>query len=594
MSPVGGAKVAQGACKQAQLRKDGRMVEELINSSADGTTPRRIADAYVHALADLDPLTAVYLGLNPGDDRLPDLSPAGQAALAGLARRTLAQLDAVEAAGAVDDEAERRCARLLRERLTAELAVDEAGENFRAVRNLGAPVHGVREVFNLMSTETDEQWALVGRRMARVPLALEQHRALLAEGIERGLLSGPRQVVTVVGQIGEWLEGETPGGWFGDFVKDAPEAQREGLAGTAVKATAALAELRDWLRDVYGPAAAETPDTIGRERYARFVRYWTGADLDLDEAYTWAWSQFHDLDAQMRAEAEKVLPGSTPMEAMKWLESDGPAIKGEENAREYLQALMDQAITDLQGVHFDLADPLLKVESRIAPSGSAAAPYYTAPSLDFARPGRTWLPTLGRESFPVWDLVSTWYHEGVPGHHLQLAQWTYVADRLCTYQVTLGAVSANLEGWALYAERLMDELGYLTDPGARLGYLNAQMMRALRVIVDIGMHVGLNFPAESPYLPGEPMLPDDARAFFGQYCGLSTDFLDSELIRYLGMPGQAIGYKLGERAWLQGREGAKAAAEARGEAFDLKAWHMAALSQGSLGLDDLVAELSAL
>ncbi|MFB7662992.1 DUF885 domain-containing protein [Kitasatospora sp. NPDC056138] len=570
------------------------MAEELTNAHADGTTPRRIADAYVHALAELDPLTAVYLGINPEDDRLPDLSPAGHEELADLARRTLAQLDAAEAADPDQDEAERRCARLLRERLTAELAVHDAGENFRAVRNLGSPLHNVREVFTLMSTDTDEQWAIVGRRLARVPAALRQYRELLAEGVERGLLAGPRQVTTVVGQIAEWLEGEVPGGWFGTFVQDAPEAQREALGATAVAATAAIAELRDWLRDVYGPAAAETPDAVGRERYTRWVRYWTGAELDLDEAYSWAWGQFHDLDAQMRAEAEKVRPGATPMQAMKWLESDGPSIKGAEEARSYLQGLMDQAIDDLQGKHFDLAEPLLKVESRLAPPGSAAAPYYTAPSLDFSRPGRTWLPTLGRETFPVWDLVSTWYHEGVPGHHLQLAQWTYVADRLSTYQVTLGGVSANLEGWALYAERLMDELGYLTDPGHRLGYLNAQMMRALRVIVDIGMHAGLDFPADSPFKPGERMLPDDAREFFGRYCGLSTDFLDSELVRYLGMPGQAIGYKLGERAWLQGRAEARARAEARGAEFDLKAWHMAALSQGSLGLDDLVAELGAL
>ncbi|MER5637710.1 DUF885 domain-containing protein [Kitasatospora sp. NPDC002227] len=570
------------------------MVAELITPPADGTTPRRIADAYVHALAALDPLTAVYLGLNPEDDRLPDLSPEGHEATADLIRRTLSQLDAVEAAGPVEDPEERRCARLLRERLTAELAVHDEGENFRAVRNLGSPVHSLREVFNQLRTETDEDWAAVGRRMARLPLALEQYRALLTAGLERELPAGPRQVVTVVGQIGEWLAGDTPGGWFGDFVSAAPEALRDGLTDTAVAANAAFAELRDWLRDVYGPAVAGAPDAIGRERYARWVRYWTGSDLDLDEAYGWAWEQFHELDAQMRVEAEKVRPGATPMAAMKWLETEGPAVKGEENAREYLQGLMDQAISDLQGVHFDLAEPLLKVESRIAPPGSAAAPYYTQPSLDFSRPGRTWLATLGRESFPIWDLVSTWYHEGVPGHHLQLAQWTYLADRLSTYQVTLGGVSANIEGWALYAERLMDELGYLTDPGARLGYLNAQMMRALRVIVDIGMHAELSFPAGSPFHPGEAMTPELAREFFGQYCGLSAEFLDSELIRYLGLPGQAIGYKLGERAWLSGRAAAKAAAEARGEEFDLKAWHMAALSQGSLGLDDLVSELSAL
>ncbi|MFI1520491.1 DUF885 domain-containing protein [Kitasatospora cineracea] len=570
------------------------MAHELNDPHPSGPTPRRLADSYVHALADADPLTAVYLGLNPEDDRLPDLSSEGIEATADLARRTLAALDELEAAGPVEDEAERRCARLLRERLTAELAVHDAGEGYRSVRNLGSPVHNTREMFTLLPTDTDEDWQRLGRRLARFPLVTAQYRQSLEEGVRRGLLSAPRQVETVVGQFGEWIDGETPGGWFGELVAAAPAHLREQLTATAVEATAALADLRDWMRDAYAPAAKGTPDAVGRERYTRWVRYWTGAELDLDEAYRWAWEQFHELDAQMRAEAEKVRPGATPMQAMKWLETDGPAIRGEQQVQEYLQGLMDRAIDDLQGVHFDLAEPLLKVESRIAPPGSAAAPYYTQPSLDFSRPGRTWLPTLGREAFPEWDLVSTWYHEGVPGHHLQLAQWTYVADRLSTYQVTLGGVSANMEGWALYAERLMDELGYLTDPGHRLGYLNAQMMRALRVIVDIGMHAELDFPADSPFAPGEPMRPERAREFFGAYCGLSADFLDSELVRYLGLPGQAIGYKLGERAWLRGRAAARAAAEARGAEFDLKAWHMAALSQGSLGLDDLVTELGAL
>ena len=585
------------------------MADELITIHDQGT-PRQIADAYVHALADLDPLTATYLGLNPGDDRLPDLSPAGPDAVADLGRRTLTALDAAErgsaapggaapgsaapGSGTVLDAAEQRCARLLRERLTAELAVHDAGEDLRAVRNLGSPLHGVRDIFTLMPTATDDDWAVIARRLRRVPQALDEYRSTLAEGVRRGLLSAPRQVTTVVRQLAEWLDSGSGSSWFADFTATGPAALRTDLDRAAASATIAVAELRDWLRDVYAPAAVGTPDTVGRERYARFVRYWNGSDLDLDEAYRWAWGEFHRLDAEMRAEALKVLPGATPLEAMAHLEKDGPAIEGAEEARSYLQGLMDQAVRDLQGTHFDLAEPVRRVESMIAPPGSAAAPYYTSPSLDFSRPGRTWLPTRGQQRFPVWDLVSTWYHEGVPGHHLQLAQWNYVADELSMYQVGVGMVSANSEGWALYAERLMDELGYLTDPGARLGYLNAQMLRALRVIIDIGMHVGLDFPADSPYRPGERMTPVTAREFFGRYCGLAADYLDSELVRYLGIPGQAIGYKLGERAWLRGREAARAARAARGEAFDLKAWHMAALSQGSLGLDDLVDELSRL
>jgi uncharacterized protein (DUF885 family) len=325
------------------------------------------------------------------------------------------------------------------------------------------------------------------------------------------------------------------------------------------------------------------------------VRYWSGSDLDLDEAYAWGWSEYARLDAELRAEADKVLPGASPRQAVDHLNEHGPAIEGVDAVRAHLQGLMDEAIEALDGVHFDLAGPVRQVESMIAPEGAAAAPYYTRPSLDFSRPGRTWLPTMGRTRFPLWDLVSTWYHEGVPGHHLQLAQWVYVAPQLSRYQSGVGSVSANAEGWALYAERLMDELGFLTDPAARLGYLDAQQMRAVRVVIDIGMHLELPIPVDQgvpePFRPGERWTPELAREFFGLNSGRPADFLDSEIVRYLGWPGQAIGYKLGERAWLAGRDAAR---QAHGAGFDAKAWHMAALSQGSLGLDDLVAELAAL
>jgi len=330
---------------------------------------------------------------------------------------------------------------------------------------------------------------------------------------------------------------------------------------------------------------------VGRERYARWAMLWNGADLDLDEAYAYGWSEYHRIHAEMIAEAGKILPDATPWEVLKHLDGHGQAIEGVDQVRAWLQELMDEAISALDGVHFELADRVKVVESRIAPPGGAAAPYYTGPSEDFSRPGRTWLPTMGKTRFPIFDLVSTWYHEGVPGHHLQIAQWAHVAENLSRYQATVGMVSANAEGWALYAERLMDELGFLTDPERRLGYLDAQMMRANRVIVDIGMHLELEIPADSPFHPGERWTPELAQEFFGAHSSRPADFVESELTRYLTIPGQAIGYKLGERAWLQGRAKAR---ERRGEAFDLKAWHMAALSQGSLGLDDLVDELAQL
>ncbi|MFI0138808.1 DUF885 domain-containing protein [Streptomyces luteogriseus] len=555
--------------------------------------PREVADAYVDELVALDPITGTFLGDKESSSRLPDTSPAGQEALAELARRTLARLDEAERLPGADSDIERRCARLLRERLGAELAVHEADESLRSVSNLSSIAHAVRQVFTVTPAQTEEDWAAIAERLRGVPAALEGYRESLALGLERKLYAGPRATATFVTQLGEWADADGEGhGWFEQYAAAGPEALRSELDTAARSATEAVVRLRDWMRDVYAPTIEGAPDVVGRERYARWVRYFNGTDLDLDEAYAYGWSEYHRLLGEMRTEAEKILPGAgTPWEALAHLDAQGTHIEGVDEVRDWLQSLMDEAMDALDGTHFDLAERVRRVESRIAPPGSAAAPYYTPPSDDFSRPGCTWLPTMGETRFPVYDLVSTWYHEGVPGHHLQLAQWKHVAQNLSRYQASVGMVSANAEGWALYAERLMDELGFLTDPERRLGYLDAQMMRAVRVIIDIGMHLELTIPDDSPFHPGERWTAELAQEFFGSHSSRPADFVESELTRYLSMPGQAIGYKLGERAWLLGRENARAR---HGDAFDPKAWHMAALSQGSLGLDDLVDELSQL
>ncbi|GHJ39106.1 DUF885 domain-containing protein [Streptomyces sp. TS71-3] len=557
------------------------------------TLPRAVADAYVDEYIALDPVTGTFLGVKESHSKLPDYSPAGQEARAELARRTLARLDEAEHAPGADQDVERRCARLLRERLTAELAVHEVDEHLRAVSNIHSPVHAVRQVFTVTPAETEEDWAAIAERLRAVPAAFEGYRATLALGLERKLLAGPRPTATFVEQLTEWADPHNTGrSWFVEFAEAAPEALRVELAEAARAAGDGVLALRDWMRGVYAPAVEGAPNTVGRERYARWARYFNGTDLDLDEAYAYGWAEYHRLLGEMRTEAQKILPGAaTPWEALAHADQHGRHIEGVDEVRDWLQSLMDRAIDELDGTHFELAEPIRRVESRIAPAGSAAAPYYTEPSEDFSRPGRTWLPTMGQTRFPVYDLVSTWYHEGVPGHHLQLAQWIYVAESLSRYQATLGMVSANCEGWALYAERLMDELGFFTDPEERLGHLDGQMMRAARVIVDIGMHLELEIPADSPFHPGETWTPELAQEFFGKHSSRPADFVASELTRYLSMPGQAIGYKLGERAWLLGRENAR---KRHGDSFDAKAWHMAALSQGSLGLDDLVEELSKL
>lgn len=563
----------------------------MASADPSPATPREVADRYVADLAELDPLVATSLGLRPHDDRMPDLSPGGIEARADLARDTLGALERSLSAGD-HGELELRCAKVLRERLESDLLLHEAGDHLRDLDNLFSPVQRLRQVFLLMPRVTDEDWAVVARRMARLPEAYASYTESLDEGASRGLLAAPRQVEVVLAQLDEWLSAGGDGGsWFATQVAAGPDVVRDELDHAARAADAAVTQLRAHLAEVYLPKAQGTPDAVGRDRYQRSARRWTGADLDLDEAYAWAWEEHARLDGEIRVEAERVLPGASPLEAMRHLDLHGEAVEGEEAVRSRLQAMMDETIAELDGTHFDLADPVKVVEAMIAPPGGAAAPYYTRPSVDFSRPGRTWLPTMGLTRFPMWGLVSTWYHEGVPGHHLQLAQWVHVAPQLSVFQTSVGSNSAVTEGWALYAERLMDELGYLRTPGERLGYLDAQQMRAVRVIIDIGMHLELEIPTSQGFHPGERWTPELARTFFGLFCGRDPAFLDSELVRYLGMPAQAITYKLGERAWLAGREAARSR---RGDDFDLKSWHMAALSMGSLGLDDLTEALGRL
>jgi uncharacterized protein (DUF885 family) len=559
---------------------------------------RDVADAFVDQYADLDPLTATSLGLPKRQDELPDLSPAGQQARDDLYRATLATLASLEEtagpAGFADPD-ERRCARLLRERLQTRLAVSAASEHLRAVSNIFGPPQEVRGSFLLMAARTADDWAVIARRLGRVPQALTQYRESLAEGARLGLHAAPRQVETVAGQLADWQATGGGRGWFTDFAAgapaDAPDSLRSDLAAASGAADAAVAGLRDWLLTGYLPGAAGTPDGVGEERYVVGAKRWNGAELDLAEVYGWGWSQYREISADMRLEVERVLPGATAAEAMAHLNVHGEVVDGVDAVRDRLQGLMDEAMASLAGTYFDLADPIKVVEARIAPPGSAAAPYYTGPSQDFSRPGRTWLPTLGHTSFPMWGLYSTWYHEGVPGHHLQIAQWRYLGRQLSLYQTSIGGVSACSEGWALYAERLMDELGFLTGPGARIGYLDAQLMRAIRVIVDIGMHLQLPVGPDWAAGAGQRWTPELALQFFAAHSGRPRDFVASEIARYLSAPGQAISYKLGERAWLAGRAAARAA---HGDGFDLKSWHMAALSLGALGLDDLADELALL
>jgi uncharacterized protein (DUF885 family) len=569
-----------------------------------------LADRYVDELAALHPIVATYLGIPGHDHLLTDLSPEGFAALADHTRRTLAEL----AATAPRTEPERVAKEAMTERLELELEQYDAGEATSELNVIVSGLHNTRMVFDLMPLAGEEAAGNVADRLAAVPEVLRGYRVTLLEAAAQGHVSARRQLLEVAKQCDAWADPAADDFWPGLAARVVAAqggggAPRRGAGGEsqplpgslaarletgAAAAREATVEFGRFLREELAPRGREK-EAAGQERYQLASRYFLGATVDLAETYAWGLGELHRLETEMRELAVQIAgAGATVDDAVAALDAD-PArtIAGKEAFRDWMQNLADKTIGDLHGTHFDIPEPVRRIECCLAPTSDGSI-YYTGPSEDFSRPGRMWWAVpQGVASFSTWREVTTVYHEGVPGHHLQIAQTQYRSELLNRWQRLLGGCSGHAEGWALYAERLMDELGYLDDPGDKLGMLDAQAFRAARVVVDIGMHLELPIPADNPFgfAPGETWTPELGWEFLRAHCRVPDENLRFELNRYLGWPGQAPAYKVGERIWLQAREDAKAR---KGASFDLKAFHRAALDLGGLGLDPLKAALNRL
>lgn len=551
----------------------------------------RLADAHTQALVDQSPMLATYLGVPGSDHLLDDASPAGHAALAQLNRETLAQLDVLTPA----DDTDEVTAAALRDRLGLEIEAFEAGDHECDLNNIASPLQGFRDVFDLMGTDTSDQWANIAARLAAVPAAVDGYIACLADGLRSGRLPARRQVDLAVAEASGLADREAS--FFSTFAAGArPDGAEPGgalasdLDRGAAAARDAYGRLAAYLRDELAPHAPES-DAVGRDRYGRASRQFVGATIDLDETYEWGVGELARIAAEQDALAEIIAgPGATSKDAVTALDAD-PSRKliGTDALKAWMQTTADEAIAALDGVHFDIPDRIKTIECMIAPTRSGGI-YYTGPTDDWSRPGRMWWSVPeGVTKFGTWREKTTVYHEGVPGHHLQIGQAVYNAAELNWWRRQICWMSGHGEGWALYAERLMEEFGFLEDAGDRFGMLDAQRMRATRVVLDLGVHLGKPAFAE---FGGGTWDYDKAWALMKANVNMDDGFLRFELNRYMGWPGQAPSYKVGQRLWEQIRAEAQAAATARGERFSLKDFHTRALNLGSLPLDVLRAQLT--
>jgi uncharacterized protein (DUF885 family) len=561
-----------------------------MDTTPDGPIDR-LSERYLDELVELNPTAATFMGIEGHEDRYPDYSPAGYQALIELTRRTITEAEGT----ATPTRREQVAKDALLERLGLELEMLDAGIWQHQVNAIASVVPEVRQVFDLMPTDTEEQWANIAARLGKVGATLDGYRATLAEQAGLGRVSAVRQIHDLAQRIASWT-GADGDDFFGGLAAQAPGGALEAdVERNAAAARQAFDAFGAWLETELAPQAP-TRDACGREVYALASRTFLGAEGDLDETYAWGFEELARIEGEMREVAARLNGGNPSIQAAADLLDNDPSrkIAGKEAFRDWMQKLADAAVAELAGTHFDIPEEIRRIECMIAPTSDGSI-YYTQPTEDLTtRPGRMWWAVpAGLDEFATWREVTTVYHEGVPGHHLQVAHTLVRKDLLNRWQRMACWVSGHGEGWALYAERLMDELGHLDDPGAKLGMLDAQAFRAARVIIDIGMHLELTIPKGNPFKfhPGETWNAELGYEFLRAHSRTEAEMLRAELNRYLGWPGQAPSYKVGERIWLQARDEAK---QRKGADFDLKAFHRDALDLGSIGLDPLRQALARL
>ncbi|MFC8410683.1 DUF885 domain-containing protein [Arthrobacter sp. NPDC057259] len=555
------------------------------NTPAAGTPARpqtridAVADAYTDTLIRLNPSFATELGLPGHETEYPDFSPAGHDAFAAAAREALDALDGLEP----EDDVDAVTLDAMRERLGLELEIHESGWGLAQLNNIESPAQQIRAIFDLMPTATTTDWEHIAGRAHNIGGAIDGYIESLRAAKADGKVSAARQVRIVIEQTTKYAAED---GFFAKLAAGArtddgplPADLQSDLDAGAADARVAYSRLAGFLESELLPVAPDK-DAVGRERYALAARQFLGAAVDLEETYAWGVQELDRLIAEQERVADQIRPGASIEEAKEILNND-PArqLKGTDALQAWMQELSDKAVADLAGVHFEIPDIMKSLECRIAPTDEGGI-YYTGPSEDFSRPGRMWWSVpAGEDTFTTWAETTTVFHEGVPGHHLQVATAVYRRELLNKWRRSVCWTSGHGEGWALYAEKLMQELGYLKDPGDHMGMLDMQRMRAARVVFDIGVHLELEVPER---WGSGTWTSEKGFDFLKANLPISEGQLKFEFTRYLGWPGQAPSYKVGQRLWEQIR----AELEAR-PGFDLKAFHTKALNMGSVGLDTL-------
>jgi uncharacterized protein (DUF885 family) len=549
-----------------------------------------LSDRYWDVSMVASPVSATIVGDHRFDDKLDPVSEEDTAAIAKSLRDLVAEAEAAQELDPADA-------------LTRDILVEMARNGARMIESGVytvpiSPYLGIQAALPVMLSRNaaaePAHAEMLLERVRAIPeyltLVEEQQRRDLAAGVTPTITNVQRVIGQLDGSLAAPLEGDpylalgAPPDWEGEYEWRANlrHAVEEGIRP-------ALARYRQFLADTAVPLARsdDAPGLLhtpnGQERYRQLVQAFTSLDLDADEIHAIGLEEATgSLREELAAIGQEAFGESDPAAVITRLRDD-PSLRYEtaeemlEHARETIDRAWE-AVPSWFGVMPKGPCAVEAVPAALAPSMPPA--YYIVGGPDGDRPGTFFLNTHDPRMRTRFDAESTTHHEAIPGHHFDrtLAAELTGIPRFRNYSADI----AHAEGWGLYAERLADEIGLYSSPVDRLGMVSSDLWRAIRLVVDTGIHhLGWS--------------RNQAIDFFRAHAPITEETIASEVDRYIGMPGQALAYKIGQREIFRLREKAR---REMGQHFGYPQFHDVVLANGSVPLkvlgklvDDLITSV---
>lgn len=566
------------------------VVPSRPDRSADAQLDR-LVEAYFEMFLELNPVVATYIGDARYNDRLAiDIGPAHLAAMTDMHRHYLEAARGIDA-GNLSAPArltkaifERECQEYLdlarfpahllplnqMDALTTTFAEFGSGENAQ-------PFATVRDYENFL------------RRAADFSVWADQAIANMREGVKAGIVQ-PRVVMEkVLPQLDAMIVDDATKSLFYRPIANLPESigaadrdrlTREYRIAILHQIVPAYRRLRDFVRDEYLP---RTRDTVawtalpqGAEWYKSLARRYTTTDLSAAEIHRLGLAEVARIRGEMRkVQARLNVPGELrdffahlANDESQYFTAGADLLAAHRAIKAKIDAKLPEWFADFPKADYEIRE----VEAFRAQASAGA--FYQPPSADGSRPGIFYVNTYNLKAQPKFGMTTLSLHEASPGHHFQIAIQQEI-EHMPRFRRFLVHYTAYVEGWALYAESIGNEMRLFDDPHQYFGHLNDEMLRAMRLVVDTGLHT-MDWTREQAIqymLDNSYMAPTDAEA---------------EVERYIAVPAQALGYKIGQ---LKIRELRTRAEQALGEKFDVKQFHSQVLRDGALPMDVLSAKI---